>query len=194
MAMMEKYRLNLLVAFIILLTIIALIVARVVSDWAGLSLLYAVSAVAFTSLQIREKRPVRLSKFFVKSLEVSYIVAVIIWFVWVFATFPSFSFVVYNYLNPVSLVSALILFVFPTSLLPVAISVIIYGIFRTRLRVWEIFLSSWYVLIFVAYAGGISDLLWRVFLALLVAGILSVVYVVRKRRKINESKPMQVLY
>jgi len=192
--MMEKYRLNLLVAFIILLAIIGLIMAKVVSDWVGLPLLYAVGAVAFTSLLIREKRIARLSRFFVKSLVISYLVTVVFWFVWVFTTSASFSLAVYNYLNPVSLVSELIFSVFPLSLLAVAISVIIYGIFRTRLKVWEIFLSSWYVSIFVAYAVGVSDLLWQVLLALLVAGILSVVYVFRRGREINEPKPMQVLY
>ena len=192
--MMEKYRLNLLVAFIILLAIIGLIMAKVVSDWVGLPLLYAVGAVAFTSLLIREKKIARLSRFFVKSLVISYVVTVVFWFVWVFTTSASFSLAVYNYLNPVSLVSELIFSVFPLSLLAVAISVIIYGIFRTRLKVWEIFLSSWYVSVFVAYAVGVSDLLWQVLLALLVAGILSVVYVFRRGREINEPKPMQVLY
>lgn len=185
--MMEKFRLNLLVAFIILLTIIALITARVVSDWVGLPLLYAAGAVAFTSLLIREKKPVRLLEFFAKSLVVSYVVTVVIWFVWVFTTSPSFSLAVYNNLNPVSLVNELILFVFPLSLLPVAVSVIIYGIFRIKLRVWEIFLSTWYVSIFVAYAGGISEFLWRMLLTLLIASILSVVYAVFKRRAIENA-------
>jgi len=192
--MMEKYRLNLLVAFIILLAIIGLIMAKVVSDWVGLPLLYAVGAVAFTSLLIREKKIARLSRFFVKSLVISYVVTVVFWFVWVFTTSASFSLAVYNYLNPVSLVSELIFSVFSLSLLAVAVSVIIYGIFRIRLRVWEIFLSSWYVSIFVAYAVGVSDLLWQVLLALLVAGILSVVYVFRRGREINEPKPMPALY
>lgn len=179
---MEKYRLNLLVAFVILATIIGLIVARAVSDWVGLPLLYAAGAVAFTSLLIREKEPVRLSRFFVRSLAISYVVSVVIWFVWVFATSSSFSSAIYNFFNPVSLVSALIFSVFPLSLLPTAISVIIYGIFRIRLRVWEIFLSSWYVSIFIAYAAGISDFLWRVLLGLLAAGIANIVYVFLKRR------------
>ena len=192
--MMEKYRLNLLVAFIILLAIIGLIMAKVVSDWVGLPLLYAVGAVAFTSLLIREKKIARLSRFFVKSLVISYVVTVVFWFVWVFTTSASFSLAVYNYLNPVSLASELIFSVFSLSLLAVAVSVIIYGIFRIRLRVWEIFLSSWYVSIFVAYAVGVSDLLWQVLLALLVAGILSVVYVFRRGREINEPKPMPALY
>ena len=36
-------------------------------------------------------------------------------------------------------------FVLPISFLLEAISIIIYGIFKIKLKAWEIFLSSWYV-------------------------------------------------
>ena len=181
--MIEKYTraraLNLLVAFIILLTIICLISARVVWDWVGLLLLLSVAAIVVTTLLVREKKQARLLEFFLKSLVISYIVTSIIWFVW-----PGIT----------------LFGVFILSLLPVSISVIIYGIFRIQLKAWEIFLPSWYVSIFAVFtvgarptasqyssiAGGLGEFFGQVFLSLFIAIILTVVYVsVRARRPID---------
>jgi hypothetical protein len=94
----------------------------------------------------------------------------------------------------------------PLSLFPVAISVIIYGIFRTKLKPWEIFLSSWYVSMFAVFniysvwysmyvqpylpefyyssiAGAIAIVFGLVFLSLLITGIVTIVYSILKKQK-----------
>jgi hypothetical protein len=99
----------------------------------------------------------------------------------------------------------LIFNILPLSLFPVAISVIIYGIFRTKLKPWEIFLSSWYASMFVVFniysvwysiyvrpylpefyyssiAGAIAIVFGLVFLSFLITGILTTVYLVLKKK------------
>jgi hypothetical protein len=96
--------------------------------------------------------------------------------------------------------------VFPLSALSVAILVVAYGVFKARLWGWLVFLSSWYVLVFVVFAG--YDVWWFVFvrpylrppyyfsgagaialdmfrvgLAFLIAGIFSIGYLGLDRRK-----------
>ena len=190
--MVEKYKLNLLVAFIIILPIIWLIRAGMVWDWVGLLLLLGVAAIVVTTLLLREKKQARLLGFFLKSLVVSYAVTGVIWFVWLGVTSPQ----IYVDLNFEGLMNMLVLSVFILSLLPVAISVIIYGIFRIKLKAWEIFLSSWYVSIFAVFtigarppasqyssiAGGIGEFLTQVFWSLFVAGILTGLYVILKEK------------
>lgn len=202
--MVEKYKLNLLVAFIILLPIIWLISAGMVWDWVGLLLLLGVAAIVVTTLLVREEKPAKLLEFFLKSLVVSYAATSVIWFVWLGVTSPQ----IYVDLNFERLMNMLVLGVFILSLLPVAISVIVYGIFRIKLRAWEIFLPSWYVSIFAVFtigarppasqyssiAGGIGEFFGQVFLSLFVAGILTVVYIVLRRQKINEPKIMLSLH
>lgn len=194
----EKYKLNLIVAFIILLITIWLIRARMVWDFVGQLLLLGVAVLIVRTLLLREKKQAKLLEFFLKSLAVSYIATSIIWFVWLSITSPSF----YVDLNFEHLMNTLVLVVLPLSLFPVAISVIIYGTFRIKLRAWEIFLSSWYVsfaLIIIwsalqprpppgefyysSIASAIGELLGLVFRSLLIAGILTIVYVTLKKPK-----------
>jgi len=206
--MVEKFKLNLLVAFIILLITILLIRARLVWDWVGQLLLLGIAILTIRTLLVRERKPAKLLEFFVKSFAVFYVATCIIWFVWLRITSPLF----YTYLDLELLVNQLILVLF-LSLFPVAFSVIVYGIFRVKLRPWEIFLSSWYAsfaLIIIgsyiwsalqpppppsefyysSFAGAIALALGLVFLSLIIAGILTVIYMVLKRQKINEPKTM----
>ncbi len=80
--MVEKYKLNLLVAFIILLTIIWLMRARMVWDWVGQLLLLGGAVLIVRTLLLREKKQATLLEFFLKTLIVSYIATAVIWFVW----------------------------------------------------------------------------------------------------------------
>jgi len=50
---------------------------------------------------------------------------------------------------------------FPLSALSVAILVVAYGVFKARLWGWQVFLSSWYVLVYAVFAG--YDVWWFVF-------------------------------
>lgn len=200
--MVEKYKLNLVVGLAILLITVWLIWAHRVWDWTGqLLLLFAISIIIRTLL-LREKKPAKLLEFFIKSLVVSYTITSIFWFVWLSFTSPWY----YSYLNSELLMNILVLNILPLSLLPVAVSILIYGTFRTKLRLWEIFLSTWYVSLFVVFAiyevwealyvqpylpefyyssiaGAIAEVLGLVLLSFLIAGILSIVYVKVKKQK-----------
>jgi len=202
--MVEKYKLNLAVGFTILLITIWLISAHRVWDWMGQLLLVGAVVLIVWTLLVREKKPAKLLEFFIRSLVVSYVVASIFWFVRLSLTSPWY----YTYLNLELLMNILIFNVLPLALLPTAVSVIIYGVFRIRLRAWEFFLSSWYVSIFGVFtgyqiwwtlcvqpylpdfyyssiAGAIALALGLVLLAFLIAGILTIVYVALKRPKIE---------
>jgi len=207
--MVEKFKLNLIVGISILLITIWLIWNHSVWEWTGnLLLLCAIAFIAWT-LIVREKRQARLLEFFIKSLVVSYTVTSMIWFVNLAATSPWY----YSYLNSQLLMSILILNILPLALLPVAISVIVYGIFRIRLRAWEMLLSSWYASVFIVFtiyqvwwslyvkpylpefyyssiAGAIGLALGLVFLSFTIAGILTLIYVVLRKQKIDEPKVM----
>lgn len=195
--MVEKYKLNLLVAFIILLIVVWLIGVRLVWDWVGMLLLLGVAVLIVRTLLLREKKQAKLLEFFLKSLIVSFVATAIIWFVWMGLASPSY----YTLLNLDRLMNALIIYTLPLSLLPVAISVIIYGVFRTKLKVWEIFLSSWYVSLFTVFliysvwwslyvhpylpefyyspfASWMGSILGLVLLSFLIAGIIAVIYMV----------------
>lgn len=200
--MVEKYKLNLTVGFTVLLITIWLILAKRVWDWTGNLLLLGAIALIVLSIVLREKKPAKLLEFFVKSLVVFYVAICIIWFVWLRITSPQ----IYAYLDLEYLMNTLVLVVLPLSLFPVAFSIIIYGIFRIKLKPWEIFLSSWYVSIFVVFTGyqiwwtlyvqpylpefyyssiavAIVLVLGLVFLSFLIAGIFTIVYVILKKPK-----------
>jgi len=197
--MVEKYKLNLLVAFMILLITIWLIRARMVWDWVGQLLLLGGAVLVVRTLLLREKKQARLLEFLLKSLVASYAATSIIWFVWLGVTSPQ----IYVDPNFEYLMNTLVLIALPLSLLPVAIAVIIYGIFRIKLRAWEIFLSSWYVsmlAVFLIYsvwwslyihlylpefyysplASWMGLLLNLVFLSFLIAGIITLIYPILK--------------
>jgi len=198
--LVEKYKLNLAVALVILLITIWLIWARRIWDFIGYLLLIGVFALILWTLLRREKEPAKLLEFFVKSLVVFYVAVSIIWFVYLGIASPLF----YVYFDLESLMDTLVLVVLPLSLLPVAMSVIIYGIFRIKLRFWEFFLSGWYVSTFVVFtiyqlssepaspyssiAGAIAVVLGLLSLSFLIAGIISMVYVILKKQKITEPK------
>jgi len=200
--MVEKYKLNLIVAFTILLITIWLIWASRVWDWTGYLLLIGSILLIVDTLIKKEKKPAKLLEFFVKSLVVCYVVTSIIWFIRLHFTSPQ----TYAYLDLELLMNLLIFNILPLSLFPVAISVIIYGIFRTKLKPWEIFLSSWYASMFVVFniysvwysiyvrpylpefyyssiAGAIGIVFGLVFLSFLITGILTIVYLVLKKQK-----------
>ena len=201
--MVEKHKLNLAVGLSILLITIWLIWARGWGGWTGqLPLLFAIVLILWTLL-LREKKPTKLLEFFVKSLLICYAATSIILFVWLGITSPWY----YAELNPDPLMNTLVFIVLPLALLPVAISVIIYGVFKIKLRAWEFFLSSWYVSMFIVFVGyywwwwplyvepylsefyyssfasWIAFMLFLAFLAFLIAGILTIFYVIRKRQK-----------
>lgn len=188
------------VALTILLITIWLILARRVWDFVGYFLLIGTIALIVWTLLQREKKPAKLLEFFVKSIALFYVAVSIIWFVWLGITSPEY----YAYLNLERFMDTLVLVVLPLSLLPVAISVIVYGLFRTKLKTLEIFLSSWYVSMFVVFiiyqmssepaslyssiAGAIGLALSLVSVSFLIAGILSILYVLLKKEKITEPK------
>jgi len=200
--MVEKYKLNLAVGLTILLITFWLIWARRVWDWTGQLLLLGAIALIIWTLLLREKKPAKLLEFFLKSLVVSYVATGIVWFVWMGFTSPRY----YTYLNLDYLMNTLVLVVLPLSLFPAAISVLIYGRFRIKLKPWEFLLSSWYVSMFVIFtiyqvwwslfvlpylpefyyssiAGAIAFTLLLTLLAFLIAGILTIIYVILKRPK-----------
>ena len=202
--MVEKYKLNLIVALTILLITIWLILARRIWDFVGQLLLVGAIALIIWTLLKKEKKPAKLLEFFVKSLLICYVPTSIILFVWSGVTSPQY----YAYLSLDGFINTLVTIVLPLSLFPVAISVIIYGIFRIRLRAWEFFLSSWYVSMFIVFAGyyawwslyvepylpefsysapgaGMALILFLVLLAFLIAGILTIVYVILKKQKMK---------
>jgi len=201
--MVEKYKLNLAVGFTILLITIWLISTKKVWDWTGNLLLLGSIALIMWTLLLREKKQAKLLEFFIKSLVVSYAATGIIWFVWLHISSPSY----YAYLDLELFMNQLII-VLLLSLFPVAFAVIIYGIFRIKLKPWEIFLSSWYAsfaLIIIAssiwsalqprpppgefyyssIAGAMGFALGLVFLSLLMAGFFTIVYVTLKKPKIE---------
>ena len=199
--MVEKYKLNLIVAFTILLITIWLIWASRVWDWTGYLLLLGTILLIMNTLVKKEKKPAKLLEFFIKSLVVCYVAVSIIWFIQLHFTSPQ----IYAYLDLELLMNMLIFNILPLSLFPVAISVIIYGIFRTKLKPWEILLSSWYASMFVVFniysiwysiyvlpylpefyyssiAGAIAIVFGLVFLSFLITGILATVYLVLKKK------------
>lgn len=194
--MVEKYKLNLAVAFAIILVAISLIWARV--NLVGLPLLIGAFVLVIWTLIRKEKTPAKLLEFFVKSLVVCYVTTSIIWFVWMRITSPMY----YSYFILERIISTLVAVVLPLSLFPVAISVIIYGIFRIKLKASEIFLSLWYASIFTGliyysvwyylninpYQPAISDIGEAIFsafnfafLTFPVTGILTIIYLKVKK-------------
>jgi hypothetical protein len=199
--MVEKYKLSLTVALVTLLVVIWLIWAKYVWDFVGYLLLASVFIFIAWTLVRREKRQANLLGFFVKSLVICYILTSIIWFVWLSLTSPGF----YANLDLRRLIDTMVLSVLPLSLFPVAISVIVCGILRIKLKAWEIFLSSWYISIFLVFtiyqvwwslyarpylpdfyyssiAGAIAVVLGLASLSFLFAGIITIVYIMLKKQ------------
>lgn len=133
--------------------------------------------------------PPSLLRFFVVTFTLFLIVTGIAYFIWLNVTMLAyFSFLL-------ELERGLILFVIPVSLLLEAISIIIYGAFKIRLKPWQIFLSIFYVSVFAvwiliphtlasrysSFAGALNEPLAALILSLLIAGILTILYVKLKK-------------
>jgi len=87
-------------------------------------------------------KPARLLGFFVKTFALFFIVASVAYFiVWLGITTPH----TYSVYPVHAIVETGMVFILPISFLLEAISIIIYGVYRIKLKAWEIFLSSWYV-------------------------------------------------
>jgi len=99
-----------------------------------------------------------LFMFVVKGFVVSFVLTSMLWLVVgisVLGYWFSYGFDFRIFLNVFEYI------VLPTSLLPVALSVVAYGLSRNRLPAWLILLSSWYVLIYGVFA--VFDVWWLVF-------------------------------
>ena len=190
--------LNLIVAFAILLIGIWLIWGLRIWDSVGHLLQGCSIAIIIWTFLKKEEKTANLLEFFVKSLVISIVITSIIWFVSLSIVSPTYFLFI---LSPAYHLGIIL----PRSLLPVAVSVMIYGIFRTKLEPWKFFLSSWYTSIFVVFA--VYDVWWTLLvqpyvyhfyisgagalardflfvgLAFLIAGLLTIVYVVAKEPK-----------
>ena len=137
--------------------------------------------------------------FFFNGFLVSFMLTSVIWFVTLGIAARAFSFS----LGPLLFMYSLAYVVLPRALLPVAISAIVYGITKAKLKPWEILLSTWYFsisavraaydawwLIFVqpylhdfysSGAGAIALDIFLTFLAFLIACVFSFAYLVIKK-------------
>jgi hypothetical protein len=208
----EKNKLNLVIILLVLLAITWLIWIENVSISHGLPLL--VLTVAAVKWTLRNKaEPARLLGFFVKTFALFFIVASVAYFiVWLGITAPH----TYSVYPVHAIVETGVVFILPISLLLEAISIIIYGIFKIKLKAWEIFLSSWYVSLVGPFAilsiyyvfypipytpppeeigpippsaslyAGISALFTFLILSLLPATICTIVYIKYKKTEIQK--------
>ncbi|MFB0514751.1 MAG: hypothetical protein ACETVQ_04155 [Candidatus Bathyarchaeia archaeon] len=202
----EKNKLNLAITLLASLGIAWLIWIENVSILHGLPLLvFAIVAVKWI---LRDKaKPSRLLGFFVKTFTLFLMGTGVAYFiVWLGITAP-YTYGVYTIH---AIVETGMVFIFPISLLLEAISIIIYGIFKIKLRAWEIFLASWYVSIFVilviyavwlilyppwkpgkfyytTFAASIAPLIPFPYYALLPAAICTIVYIKYKKPQIQKT-------
>lgn len=137
----EKGRLNLAITLLALLGVAWLVWVE------NVSFLFVLPLLVFAVLAVRwvlrdEAKPARLLGFFVKTFTLFLIGTGFAYFiVWLGVAAP-YTYSVY----PVNALFEMgMVFIYPIALLLEAISIVIYGIFRIKLKPWEIFLSSWYV-------------------------------------------------
>jgi len=137
----EKNKLNLAITLLVLLVIAWLIWIGNVSILHSLPLL--VLTVAAVKWTLRNKaEPARLLGFFVKTFALFFTIASVAYFiVWLGIAAPH----TYSVYPVHAIVETGMVFIFPISFLLEAISIIIYGMYKIKLKAWEIFLSSWYV-------------------------------------------------
>jgi len=183
----EKGRLNLAITLLALLGVAWLVWVENVSFLFVLPLLvFAVFAVRWIFRD--EAKPARLLGFFVKTFTLFLVGTGFAYIVWL-GVVASYTYSVY----PVNALFEMgVVFIYPIALLLEAISVVVYGIFRIKLKPWEIFLSSWYVsivgsvfLVFALWmprtpaspysslASAIGVFLGLLFGAFLVAGVIA---------------------
>lgn len=192
-----KFKLSLAVAIIILAG--SLWLTWSVQMWSSVSQLLqgiAVFIIIWTLLKERTSKPFA---FFFNGFLVSYLLTSITWFVSLVVAAGYFSFS----LGPVIFIYSLVYVILPRVLLPVAISAIVYGITKSKLKPWEILLSTWYMSIFAVRAvyevwwiifvqpylqdfytsgaGAMALDIFLIFLAFLVACIFSFAYLVLKK-------------
>jgi len=153
--MVEKSKLNLAISLLLLLGIVWLFwTIRIVRTSTIFRLpLLLVAIVAIKWILRDETKPARLLGFFVKTFALFWTVTSIGYFVvWLSLTAPH----TYSVYPVHAIFETGMVFVLPISFLLEAISIIIYGIYKIKLKAWEIFLSSWYVsivAIFLVYAA-----------------------------------------
>lgn len=104
-------------------------------------------ALVIWGLFARDGKPVGLLEFVVKGFAVTVLLTIVLWFVsaWIWGSWLFYSFLL-------DFIFWTVLRALPFSLLPVAISVIAYGVFRKELEAWLILLSSWCVAVFGVFA------------------------------------------
>lgn len=146
--MVKKGNLNLAMALLTLLAIVCLIWEEKVHILYGLPLLVFV-IVAITWIVRHEAKPARLLGFFVKTFTLFLIVTGAAYFIVWSGILASHTYTVY----PIHAVFETgMVFILPISLFLEAASILIYGVYRIKLRAWEIFVSSWIVSTFVIFA------------------------------------------
>jgi hypothetical protein len=211
--MVDKSKLNLAISLLILLGIVWLIWTSGISIIVRLPLLL-VAIIAIKWILRDKTKPVRLLEFFAKTFALFLTVTSIGYFVvWLSLTAPD----TYSVYPVNAIVETGMVFILPISLLLEAISIIIYGIYKIKLKAWEIFLSSWYVSLVGPFAilsiyhvfypipytpppeetygipgsaslgAGISALLNIIILSLLPAAICTILYI--KYKKPPTQKP-----
>jgi len=203
----EKGKLNLAITLLALLGVAWLI-------WENVSILHVIPLLVFAVFAVRwllrdEAKPARLLGFFVKTFTLFLTGTGLAYVVWLGIAAP-YTYSVY----PINAIFEMgMVFIYPISLLLEAVSIVVYGIFRIKLKPWEIFVSSWYASTFVSIlivftlwmprtpaspyssiASAIGVFLGLLFLSLLIAaiiaGITTVVYVVLKEPKEETSSMM----
>ena len=153
--MIGKFKLNLAAAIIILA--FSLWLTWGVQIWGSVSQMLqgiAVSIIIIALLKERTSKPVA---FFFKGFLVSFVVTSVIWFVTLVIAAGYFSFS----LGLLLFIYSLAYVILPRALLPVAISAVVYGITKAKLKPWEILLSTWYFSIFAVRAA--YDVWWLIF-------------------------------
>jgi len=193
----ESDKLSLGIMLLVLLGIAWLIWVWNVSVFIVLPIL-VLAVVAVKWILSPKTEPARLLGFFVKTFTLFLIGTGIAYSIWLKSTMPAHL----SFRFQMELEYGIIFFVIPVSLLLESISVLIYGIFKTKLKPWEVFLSSFYVTAFVSFtvwifmqrapasyyssaASAIGAFLWSLILSLFIAGItagvLTVVYSIFKQ-------------
>lgn len=207
--MPEKHWLNLIIAFAFLLFTIWLNMATRAWDFGGQLLqALAIAIVTWTLLERGNQKPIALFEFTAKSFVISFAAANIIWFTSLGFLSPWF----FRIIDALGITYILMYIILPRALLPLAISIIIYGVLRTKLRPWQILLATWYTSIYAvstAYTiwwtvfilpylehiyisgGGViaRDMLLTV-LALIPATISSIIYLTLKKTKMEPPPPL----
>lgn len=208
LALLEKEsdKLNLGIMLLVLLGIAWLVWVGNVSILIVLPLLVLVMVAVKWTLGNKTK-PARLLGFFVKTFALFLICTGIAYFIWLNIASP------YTYsIYPINTtLERGMIFIIPISLLFEAISIIIYGIFKIELKPWQIFLSSFYVssafTVFTIWiwmprapaspyssiAGALGEALEVLFLSLFLAGIIAGILTIVYGHLRNEQKNKNVI-